>query len=184
MNREKEERLQREMFKGETVEWSGEPKPSAIFTTWDVLMVPCGIFWCLFSVYWVFILNTGISLITIWGAFFFVAGIYMIFVKYIVRHFQNKHMIYAVTDCRILVLSRRSTLALDIKDVSLMLIKEKRDGSGSLDFEYPGASTQRWGNGMDIWGIDRKKQMKFRGINNVKLIHSLISEKIFAAKQL
>jgi hypothetical protein len=36
---------------------------------------------------------------------------------------------------------------------------------------------------MDIWGFDWKKQMKFRDINNVKEIHSLISEKIYAAKQ-
>lgn len=185
MDRDKEERLQHGLLEGETIEWSGEPKPSAVFTAWDIFLIPFSLLWCGFVVFWEsFVIIKGVPFFWIFGLFFVAVGFYIVFGRFIVKYRNSKNTAYAITNRRILVTGKRSVSALDLKDVPLIHKTEQRNGSGSLDFERSEKRLVSWNTGLDIWGFSQKNHMKFTGIENVKEVYVLVSEKVHAAKNL
>lgn len=137
MDLEKQERLQRELFEGETMEWSGEPRPGAVFTAWDIFLIPFSLIWCGFAVFWETMAFTQGAPIFLWifGLPFVFIGLFLVFGRFILKYCQSKGTVYAVTSRRILVLRRNTITAADLKNVPFVQMTERRNGSGSLDFE-------------------------------------------------
>ena len=189
MEREKEDRLQQELLDGETIEWCGEPKPSAVFTTWDILMIPFSLLWCSFAIFWeVTVITAGVPLLIfpLFGSFAVIIGLYIVFGRFFVKYYNNKNAAYAITNWRILVLSKRSVSAREFTDVPFVKKTERRDGSGSLDFEPLGRKIMGWNMNsnmsLDLMGFGQRTRMKFTSIENVKEVYRLASVKIHAAK--
>lgn len=184
MEREKEERVQCELLQGEIIEWSGEPKPGAVFTALDIFLIPFSLLWCGYAVFWeTTVIINHVPFFWMFGLFFVVAGLYIVFGRFITKYISNKNTAYAITNRRILVARRRGVSALELQDVPIIQKTEKRDGSGSLCFEPPNPRMWGWNAGSDLWGFSQKNQMKFSGFENVRDVYLLVCEKVRTAKK-
>lgn len=189
MSCEKQARLQQELLEGETIEWSGEPKREAVFSAWDIFMIPFSLMWCGFAIFWeISVITHGVPIIIfpVFGFFFVVIGLYIVFGRFVVKYMHNKNAVYAITNQRILVLGKRSVSARELVDIPLVQKTLRRNGSGSLDFEPSSRKLFGWNTDAmyDFWGFGQKNRMKFTNIDNVHEVYRLVYEQLQAAKKL
>jgi hypothetical protein len=203
MDHEKESRLQRELLDGETIEWSGEPKPGAVFSSRDMLLIPFSICWCGVALFFVisslFFKNYIVMAIFL---LFLSFGLFMLLGRFIVLFYKNKNTLYAVTNRRILIICKHSALCFSFQDIPIIQIKEKSDGSGSLSFTDYDKSISRgssygcqgpapmnrydpiWPYLKFIFHELRYPLKEFRAIDHVNEVYRLICEKVDDAKRL
>jgi hypothetical protein len=107
-------KMQPEMLNGESLHWAGMPDSSVIFHSDDWLLVPFGLFWAAFSIFWeAGVLgywgnNTrhgGPSLfMALWGIPFIVIGQYLVWGRFFYDAWLKRRTYYAVTNRRVFVL--------------------------------------------------------------------------------
>ena len=91
MDREKEERLQSQLLEGETVAWYGEPRPGAVFSSRDVLLIPFSLCWCMMAlVFSILSLLSGDYIFARIALLFLLFGAFMLFGRFFVLHLRIK----------------------------------------------------------------------------------------------
>lgn len=85
---------------GEHLLWSGRPDAGRLFNRSDVFLVPFGLFFLGFSIFWtVAAAQTG-GLFSLFGLLFMAVGVYYVFLRFLVKRYRQLHSTYAVTDRR------------------------------------------------------------------------------------
>jgi hypothetical protein len=137
----------------ERVLWWGRPKGGIRFRMIDLFLVPFSLVWGGFAIFWEFlaISKDGPFFFALFGIPFVIIGLYLIAGRFFVDAWRRARTYYAVTQKRILILSRTSLKSLELRQLSEMGLKESRDGSGSLTFG-PQLSLSQWNNNFGIWG--------------------------------
>ena len=120
---------------GESILWQGRPQRFTPFTTYDIYVIPFSIFWCggLFRML-LSDFKEGFDITDLFSIPFVLAGLYLLFGRFILRWYLLKHSDYAITTQKIL---RRRNKKVDIlQGFSLpsFNIKEHRDGLKSIIF--------------------------------------------------
>jgi len=139
IDRHKEDELEEYLDSGERIIWYGIPKQGLMLQPQDVFLVPFSLLWGGFAFTWEFIVVTSsINLFfAIWGIPFVLVGIYLIIGRFFVDAYKRKKTIYGITDKRILIQSgvyNKSFRSAEIKMLSDVLLRERKDGSGSIMF--------------------------------------------------
>jgi hypothetical protein len=147
------------LLPGETIEWTGRPKQGVAFSGSDVFFVPFSLFW-LGMVIWMF-WGFGKPTLRSSEAFpfsavqilFLTVGTYAFLGRFIIDALHRKRLDYAITDQRVLIVSRfplfRVT-SLARKPELPITMAQHRNGSGTLSF----GGTKSWAssfNGFDGW---------------------------------
>src|SRR5438105_5005106 len=103
--------LQEELGPDERLLWSGRPRKGIRLRAADLLFVPFSLLWAGFAVFWESsVIATGAPfLFKLWGIPFVLAGTYIVFGRFIVDAIQRDRTNYAVTDQRIIIISRLIT---------------------------------------------------------------------------
>lgn len=142
-------KVQPELIAGESLLWSGRPNPSVIFHSEDWSMIPFGLLWGGFSIFWeaaalgFFGHNSKGSppiFMALWGVPFVLIGQYMIWGRFVYDAWLKRRTYYGITNRRLIAVqegTRRRTCSMYLESIPSV----ERDGSftGTLWFgaKYP-----------------------------------------------
>lgn len=127
----KDNPFQGELLDGEEILWMGQPDKWRFFTSYDWFTIPMSILWCAFI--FPFVL-TGIAS----GKLFVIliphvwVGVYLLFGRYILKFLRKTHTYYAVTNQRILILSRLFRRGFQAYSLFQSPVLEKHVGWGGV----------------------------------------------------
>jgi len=133
---------------GEKLLWSGFPRRGLMLRAQDAFLIPFSLLWGGFAIFWEYSVITGERDVpdrfdfwdkgfVLWGAMFVVAGLYFIFGRFFADSARRARTIYAVTDCRVIILSdfmghnSRSVTLSGLTDINLA---KKANGRGTITF--------------------------------------------------
>jgi len=148
---------------GERVLWTGRPKQGLTLSGRDAFLIPFSLLWGGFAIFW----NIGVWtfpdtgenvdwFFRLWGMPFLIIGVYIMIGRFFHDAAIRKHIIYAVTDQRVLVIkgSRSQKFSsLDLGRLPRLELHEHRDGTGTIAFDNESSSWFAFGrnNGFDWW---------------------------------
>lgn len=181
------------LLRDERVLWAGQPDPSVNFTMWDIFLVPFSLIWGGFAVFWeVSVLVSMIPrngmgvMFALFGIPFVLVGLYLIFGRFIYKRWRKHRTYYAVTNRRVLSLTKVGGQQFQSKSIASIAEIGKRvgrSGTGTLTFGgrwsmflWGSWGTGSWANtGMDIFPFFGSLLM-FSDIKNVNEVHKLIMD--------
>lgn len=140
---EMNDKLNKELLKGEKILWAGQPETSVLFTKIDVFLVPFSFFWFALALCWevgVIFFIPEIPLRILFGVFgipFVIIGLYVTFGRFLWKNFTKRNTYYAVTDKRVIIVSDvvyRHVQAEFIDRVPTINKTVRPDGIGTLRF--------------------------------------------------
>jgi len=181
----------RELVSGERLVWRGQPDPSVLFTPADLFLVPFSLLWGGFAIFWeTSVLGMWGSsaggggppvFFALWGVPFVLMGLYFIAGRFVYKAWRKRRTFYAVTDRRVLILTRlwRTSLQSLYLDQLPGLEKSVRgDGSGSITFGSPSFWAGAYANsGMELFGQSRGAVAPaFHDVPNVERVYRLIRD--------
>ena len=148
-----------QLFAGERIVWTGQPKQGLVLGARDFLLIPFSLLWGGFAIFW----NASVWTIPstgegpdwffrLWGLPFLIIGLYVIAGRFLHDALLRRRLTYGVTNQRILVARGRSKVtSLDIQRLPRLELSEHRDGTGSIDFEENSMFSGRTMNGLGVW---------------------------------
>ncbi len=141
---------------GESVLWSGRPKQGLIFRANDTLMIPFSLLWCGLAIHWetLAIAKDAPLFFTAWGGFFVMAGLYVLFGRFVGDALHRHRLVYVVTDQRLLLITearRRRVKIVELATLSEIELAEGRDGRGTLTFGRDLGGLLGWGRTFRGW---------------------------------
>jgi hypothetical protein len=116
---------------GERLLWSGRPDPAVRFTSGDLFLVPFGIMFFAFSLFWeaAVIFGGAPFFFMLWGIPFVAMGGYMLFGRFVYKRRTKLRTMYGLTNERILIaVTARSRRESPIKGIETGITRS-RDGS-------------------------------------------------------
>ena len=144
-------------------------------------MVPFGLFWGGFAIFWEYSAITSNKtplFFVFWGIPFVLIGIYLIVGRFFIDSQLRSHTYYGVTDQRVLVLSgvwAREVMSVSLQNLYGITLRERSDGSGDILFGsmYPMSEMERH----TAWSAAAKKRVPtFEFICDVRKVYDLIQQ--------
>lgn len=184
--------ITRELDSDEKLLWSGRPRHGILFRSYDIFMIPFSIFWLGFAIFWMvgasgaLWASDGESEVTsfnyifpLFGLPFVAIGLYMAIGRFWVDKAMREKTAYGVTNQRVIIRSglfSRSVQSLNLRTLSDVSLKEKNDGSGTVNL---GPSNPMYGmfEGMNWWpGMVQYQPPSFDSIPDAKSVYNIIRE--------
>ena len=120
---------------GESILWQGRPQRFTPFTASDGYLIPFSIFWCSFLVRPLWSdLKEGFNVTTLFLIPFILAGLYILFGRFVIRWYLLRHTDYAITTQKVLRRRNRKVDILQGFSLPPFSIKEHKDGLKSISF--------------------------------------------------
>jgi hypothetical protein len=131
--------LSQHLDRGERLLWSGQPRSGIRLRAQDAFLIPFSILWCGFSIFWESSVVQGGAPIffMLWGVPFVLAGLYIVFGRFIVDARSRARTYYGVTSERILIVSglfAKQIKSLQLRTLTDVSLTERGDGSGTITF--------------------------------------------------
>ncbi|MBM4046632.1 MAG: hypothetical protein FJ279_16095 [Planctomycetes bacterium] len=138
-------RIESVMVSGERLLWSGQPKGGIQFRAADALLIPFGLVFCGFAIFWEVLALMATAkargpiaiAFPLFGVPFVLLGLYIVFGRFIVEAKRRERTFYGVTNERAIIISgllSQSTKSLNLRTLSDITLSERSDGSGSITF--------------------------------------------------
>jgi len=167
---------------GEYLLWSGRPRQGIVFRGIDAFLIPFGLLWGGFAVFWEYTVlgmtKKSMPFFPLFGVPFVLIGLYMVFGRFFVDALIRKKTSYGVTSERIVILSglvQRRVKSLNLKNLTDTSFNEKKDGSGTINFgpAFPFGSGFPTG---PLLGGHQIRGARFEGIENVRTVYGTIRD--------
>jgi len=143
--------FQADLLPAETLLWTGQPSTQVIFHKQDTYVVPFTALLAFHSTLW---LAVDLHLLgppayrgmavnpysVFWQSIYFLIGQYLLWGRFLVLRWKKKHIYYAVTNKRVLILhdyGHRELLALPMDSIPLIKKAVRADGNGTIRFGKP-----------------------------------------------
>ncbi|WP_165603457.1 PH domain-containing protein [Methylobacterium indicum] len=173
-----------QLLADERILWQGKPYSGVMLRWIDLALIPFGLFW------------TGSLLVAtaraweagmgpvpqLLGLPFLAAGLYMLVGRFVVDRYLRRHLSYAVTDRRILIVRdglwpKRTSL--DLAHLPEVEIKNHPDGTGTIVFGAPELRTynNNFGAGLGLWTPTLDATPQFIGIPDPDAVYALIESR-------
>lgn len=180
MDYETQQRIQPELSSGENLLWSGRPRQGLVLRGFDSFLIPFSLLWCGFVVFWEYHAYTSGApfFFLLFGGFFVVIGLYIVFGRFIADAMKRKRTFYGVTNDRIIILSEfptRKIKSLSLSTLSDITFSNRPDGSGSITFgpQHPLLS---WMYGTAWFGMGHYQSPMFEFIKDAKTVYEIIRD--------
>jgi hypothetical protein len=133
---------------GERLLWSGGPQSGLMLRAGDIFLIPFSLLWGGFAIFWEsMVIRQGASLeFPVFGSFFVVVGMYLIFRRFLTDAFQRRRIAYEVTDRRIVIVTRawqRRIRSLILGNLGEIELAKGRGGRGTITFGRDTSSAAR-----------------------------------------
>lgn len=128
---------------GEHILWKGRPEKGNLFTSQEWVMIPFGVFWLGFCLFWEYMaLQSGQLIAIIWGLPFVGVGIYLLFGRLIQAALLRDKTFYVITNHKILIKKGRKISMYNAQDLPPMEVEIHKNGNGTILF-YEDVYTRR-----------------------------------------
>jgi hypothetical protein len=146
--------LESSLESSEHLLWSGAPVTGIRFTMFDWFMIPFSILWGGFSIVWevlaisIFIdslqesFDPFVLIFPIFGIPFVIIGAYMMVGRFIADARARERTFYGITDRNVIIITgkEQNIRVLPLTSLQDVMVKERRDGSGTIMLESPFAN--------------------------------------------
>ena len=123
------------LIPGESILWKGKPEKGNLITSRDIVMIPFGLFWLGFCLFWESMaIRSGQLIAIIWGLPFVGVGIYLLFGRFIQAALLRGKTFYVVTNKKIIIKSGRRIRMHDARDLPPMEVEIHKNGNGTIMF--------------------------------------------------
>jgi hypothetical protein len=143
--------LESSLESSEHLLWSGAPVTGIRFTMFDWFMIPFSLVWGGFAIVWEFFAITAfidsleesfdlfVLIFPLFGIPFVIIGAYMMVGRFIADARQRERTFYGITDRNVIIITGKEQNIRVLPLVSLqdVMVKERRDGSGTILLESP-----------------------------------------------
>jgi hypothetical protein len=157
------ELFQDELLEDERLLWVGQPDPRVLFTGVDIFLIPFSIMWGGFALFWeVSVLTTTArtgaptGFFALWGIPFVILGLYFMIGRFVYKRARKRKTYYAVTNKRVLVLTRflgDNLQAANIHTIPIINRFLRSDGTGTVRFGNISTMAAWYANtGMEFFG--------------------------------
>lgn len=137
---------------GETILWRGRPEKGHLLSGKDVLLIPFGIFYCGFAIFWTVSALTVAPLpFAMFGVPFICVGLYITIGRSIHTASVRKRTVYVITNRKILRRRGNKIDMLDAKTMPAIHVTARTDGTGTIQFGQPTYYHRRSGYGYNGW---------------------------------
>lgn len=146
MDFEAQRELQPELGRSERLLWAGRPATGLLFRPSDWFMIPFSLVWGGFAIFWeTVVIGRGAPFFfALCGIPFVLAGLYLIFGRFIYDAWARSRTRYGVSNQRVLIRKgglSKSVVSINLSSVNEMTIRVKPGGTGTLEL---GPSGQRF----------------------------------------
>lgn len=127
--------LQPYLEREERLLWAGKPRGGIQFKPFDLFMLPFGLAWFGFALFWTYMAAQSSILFALFGIPFVLVGFGMVAGRFIADAWNRKTMVYGITTERILVksgISKTVVKSIAIASIADVELVEKKDGSGTI----------------------------------------------------
>jgi hypothetical protein len=167
-----------ELGGNERLLWSGRPRKGIVFRAVDLFLVPFSLLWGGFAIFWEFsvLASDAPPFFVAWGIPFVLAGLYLIFGRFLMDARQRERTCYGVTNERVIIVSglfRRSVKSLNLRTLSGITMDQRADGSGTITFG-PAPPWSWWYSGIWWPGIGQQAPPRFELIQDVKVAYEIV----------
>lgn len=142
---------------GEAILWRGKPEKGHLLSGKDVFLIPFGIFYCSFAIFWTVSALTVAPLpFAMFGVPFICVGLYITMGRSIHTASVRKRTAYVITNHKVIRRRGNKIDMLDAKTMPAIHVTARTDGTGTIQFgEYVYYArgryhSSRWGD--DRWG--------------------------------
>lgn len=141
---------------GERVLWSGTPDSSVVLSPGDALLIPFSLLWAGFAVFWEYsaLSHSGApGFFPIFGGFFVVIGLYMVFFRFIVGNYRRRTTTYVLTTRRAIVAGPRSLKSVRVDPDTISRSTSRDSRRLSVNFGFPQGQMMRgifWGSSLSM----------------------------------
>ena len=123
------------LIPGESVLWKGKPEKGNLFTKRELIMIPFGVFWLGFCLFWESIaIQSGQLIAIIWGLPFVAIGFYLLFGRFIQSAFLRDKTFYVVTNKKIIIKRGSRSKMYNAQDLPPMEVEIHKNGNGTILF--------------------------------------------------
>jgi hypothetical protein len=140
--------FQEDLLSDESIQWSGQPIASVLFSRRDVLLIPFSLLWCGFAFFWEYsVLFSPTSfkggemhrgMFALFGLPFVLIGFYLTMGRFFLKYFSRKNTYYALTNQRVLILEinkgRKRVQSYFMRDIPGVHKEIGSNGIGSIVF--------------------------------------------------
>lgn len=176
--------VERELRPDERLLWKGRPRGGIMFRGSDVFLIPFSLLWGGFVIFWEFTAlfmmpknNPAGWLFPLFGVPFVLAGLYIVFGRFLVDAKIRETTEYAITNRRALIVSglfSRKIKSIELKSAPEITLVERADRSGSITF---GATPYYgWWMQSNLWFPGISTQPAFDMIDNVRNVYEIIEQ--------
>ncbi len=174
--------IQKELVAKEKLLWAGCPKQGLLFRHHDLYLIPFGVIWLGFAIFWEVIVvghylpepsETADPLYPILGLPFLLIGIYFLIGRFVLDAKVRAQTVYGLTNERVIIpsgLFGRRIESQFISELSDLFLVEAKEGRGSVVLESE--AEQNGKPALSFTGGSNIKQ--FELTENAKFIHRLI----------
>lgn len=178
------------LLSGERILWTGQPRQGVAFSGRDTFLIPLSLLWGGFAIVWNAIAwiapfetrgadQGSIWLFPLFGLPFLVIGLYLIFGRFLHDASIRKHVHYAVTDQRVLVLREKRSVkitSLDLHRLPRLELTEHRDGTGTIAFDSTDSMFSGRMNGFGFWVPSLGASTQFFRIAEPRKVYEVIRD--------
>jgi hypothetical protein len=172
---------------GEKLLWSGFPRQGLLFRSADIFLIPFSLLWGSFAIFWEMGVifgepdvpdqfNIWDKVFVLWGIPFVLAGLYLIFGRFIEDMARRARTIYAVTDQRAILLTNffgHNVRSLHLRGLTEINLSKNSDGRGTITLG-PANSSSEWARGWP--GTGRNPSSAFEGIARAQDVLKIIRD--------
>ena len=136
MQYENERAIMPYLLPSESLTWTGRPATGLIFRKSDIFLIPFSLVWGGFACFWEYtVYRLGApNFFLLFGGFFVVMGLYLIFGRFFYDMRQRRKTVYAITGERILKLTGKTLSAWNLKDLPQASLELSADRRGTISF--------------------------------------------------
>lgn len=158
---------------GEEVLWKGIPEPGIHLRREDAVLIPFSILWFAFALFMILSMRENGPL----GVILILVGLHLLFGRFVLSAQWAAHTVYAVTNQRVMILTRCRQKDIDLERVSRVRLRRHRNGLGTVFFDQPRVflSANRLGYYMFFGGDNR---FAFRNILYWDVVDDLIQKQL------
>ena len=123
---------------GEAILWRGKPEKGHLLSGMDVFLIPFGIFYCSFAIFWTVSALTVAPLpFAMFGVPFICVGLYITMGRSIHTASVRKRTAYVITNQKIIRRRGNKIDMLDAKTMPAIHVTAHTDGTGTIQFGQP-----------------------------------------------
>jgi len=180
MDYEVTQKIQSQLSSGESLLWSGRPRPGVLLRGSDFFVIPFSLLWGGFAFFWEYTAykSGAPAFFLLFGVPFVLIGIYFIFGRFIVDSLMRRSTYYGVTDDRVLIITEfptAKTKSLGLSTLTDITFSSKPDQSGSISFGAQHPMAAMFG-GMNWPGMGAYQGPRFDMIENVKSVYDILQK--------